>query len=149
MKSLWKLAVLAAAVALVAGLSCSFTSCLMSCARPGPHPADFHRWVHQQLNLTPEQDKVLDSQEEAFAARKEMFRKEIQQANVELATAMQEDRIYSPRVMAAVEKIHHGQADLEKATLEHIFAMKNVLTPEQFDKLLKLTGDALSRPDAP
>jgi Spy/CpxP family protein refolding chaperone len=63
---------------------------------------------------------------------------------MELATVMQEDKAYSPRVVAAVEKIHHAQSDLEKSTLEHIFAMKSVLTPEQFDKLLKLTGDALT-----
>ena len=143
MNGLWKLAGLLVAVAVVASLSCALTSRCWPRVLPQP---DFHHWVHQQLNLTPEQDKALDAQEESFAARKKLLNEEIQQANVELATVMQQDKEYSPRVVAAVEKIHHAQSDLEKATLEHIFAMKSVLTPEQFDKLLKLTGDALSKP---
>ena len=140
MNGLWKLVGLLVAVAVVASLSCSLTSHLRTQAQP----ADFHRWVHQQLDLTPEQDKALDAQEEEFAAKKKALGEKIQQANVELATTMQQDKEYSPRVIAAVEKIHQAQSDLEKATLEHIFGMKSVLTPEQFDKLLKLTGDALS-----
>ena len=144
MNGLWKFAGLLVAVAAVASLSCFLTSRLWT--QTHPHPADFHRWVHQQLNLTPEQDKALDAQEEEFATKKKVLSEEIRQANVELATAMQEDKEYSPRVVAAVERIHHAQSDLEKATLEHIFAMKSVLTPEQFDKLLKLTGDALNEP---
>ncbi len=144
MNGLGKLLGLLLAVAVVASLSCLLTSQLRTQVQP--HPTDFHHWDHQQLDLTPEQDKALDAQEEAFAAKKKALGEKIQQASVELATAMREDKEYSPRVVAAVGKIHHAQSDLEMATLEHIFSMKSVLTPEQFDKLLKLTGDALSEP---
>ena len=145
MKGFWKLVVLLAAVAAVASLSCFITRQVWP-QRTEAHPTDVHRWIHQQLNLTPDQDKALDAQEEQFATRKKVLAEEIRQANADLATAMQQDKEYSPRVVAAVERIHHAQSELEKATLEHIFGMKSVLTPEQFDKLLKLTGDALTEP---
>ena len=32
-----------------------------------------------------------------------------------------EDKTFSKRVAAAVERIHHAQGELQKATIEHIF----------------------------
>jgi len=42
------------------------------------------------------------------------------------------------RVLANSEK-------LQEATLEHVFEMKEVLTPEQYQKLLNLTADELNQ----
>ena len=69
---------------------------------------------------------------------------EIRRANKELAEAIKQDQADSPRVSAVVERIHHAQAELQKATIEHVFEMKGVLTPEQYQKLLNLTADELN-----
>ena len=61
----------------------------------------------------------------------------------ELAAAMLEDKAFSERVAAAVERIHHAQGELQKLTIEHIFDMQTVLTPQQAEKLNKLAADAL------
>ena len=48
------------------------------------------------------------------------------------------------RVSTAVERIHDAQGELQEATIEHVFEMKGVLTPEQYQKLLNLTADELN-----
>lgn len=105
---------------------------------------DPHQWLHEQLNLTAEQDKKLQPVEEKFAERKKALEAEIHQANKELATAINEDGNYSPRVQQSVDKIHHAMGELQKVTLEHLFEMHSVLTPEQRKKLNSLTTDALT-----
>jgi Spy/CpxP family protein refolding chaperone len=144
MNSLGKLLLLLVLVAVVAVSACWTTSHLL--IQQSPRPNDYHHWLHTQLGITADQDKALDKEEERFVAQKKELVEMIRQENMELATAMIEDKEYSPRVVAAVENIHHAQSELEKATLEHIFAMKPILSPEQFDKLLKLSSEALNNP---
>lgn len=105
---------------------------------------DPHQWLHEQLNLTTEQDTKLEPIEAKFAKRKEALEAEIHQANRELATAINEDGNYSPRVKQSVDKTHAAMGELQKVTLEHLFEMHSVLTPEQRKKLNSLTTDALT-----
>lgn len=105
---------------------------------------DPHQWLHDQLNLTAEQDKKLIPIEAKFAERKQTLETEMHQANRELATAINEDGNYSPRVKQSVDKIHTAMGELQNATLEHLFEMHSVLTPEQRKKLNRLTTDALT-----
>lgn len=105
---------------------------------------DPHSWLHQQLNITDEQDKKLTPIEEKFVAKKEIFEAQIMAANHELATAINEDGNYSVRVKQVADKIHKAQGELQNATLEHLFEMHSVLTAEQRKKLNNLTTDALT-----
>lgn len=105
---------------------------------------DPHQWLHEQLNITAEQDNNLVPIEAKFAERKEALEAEIHQANRELATAINEDGNYSPRVKQSVDKIHAAMGELQKVTLEHLFEMHSVLTPQQRKKLNSLTTDALT-----
>ena len=144
MSNLGKLALLLILVAIVAATACWTTSHLL--VRQTPPSNDFHHWLHTQLGITADQDKALEQEEDRFAVKRKELVAAIQADNAELASAMAQDREYSPRVQATVEKIHHAQSALEEATLAHIFAMKPILSPEQFDKLLKLTSEALNSP---
>ena len=144
MNGLGKLTLLLVLVAVVAASACWMTGHFLS--RQASRPDDFHHWLHTQLGLTADQDKALEGEEDRFAGQRKELVAAIKQDNAELATAMMEDKAYSPRVVAAVEKIHHAQSALEEATLAHIFAMKPILSPEQFDKLLRLTSEALNNP---
>jgi hypothetical protein len=64
---------------------------------------------------------------------------------MELARAIKEDKAYTPRVAAAVEHVHHCMGDLQKTSIEHVFAMRAVLSPEQGEKLLSLAQRALEQ----
>ncbi|NBX03543.1 MAG: periplasmic heavy metal sensor [Alphaproteobacteria bacterium] len=102
-----------------------------------------HNWLHEQLQITAEQDKKLAPIEQKFTAKKNDVETKIAEANRELALAINEDVDYSVRVKQAAQKIHVAQGELQKATLEHLFEMRAVLTPEQKKKLNTLTTDAL------
>jgi hypothetical protein len=145
MSGLARLVFLLVVVAFVAAVSCWTTSHLFLNRAVQP-PGDFHHWLHAQLAITPDQDKALEPEETRFATQRKELIAEIQKDNAELAGVLAQDREYSPRVMAAIEKVHHARGALEEATLQHIFAMKPILTAAQFDKLLQLTNEALNSP---
>ncbi len=105
---------------------------------------DSHQWLHEQLELTAEQDEKLVPIEAKFSSRKKQLEAEIMAENHTLATAINEDGRYSPRVREAAERINKAQGELQEATLEHLFEMRNVLTPPQRKKLNSLTTDALT-----
>lgn len=110
---------------------------------PHHNQIDAHVWLHEQIRITAEQDQKLSEIEKKFADKQHELRKKIHIGNLELAAAMLEDKTFSARVTAAVERIHHVQGELQKATIEHIFDMQTVLTPQQAEKLNKLAADAL------
>ncbi|MBY0406715.1 MAG: periplasmic heavy metal sensor [Rickettsiales bacterium] len=107
------------------------------------HMPDAHQNLHEHLGITAEQEKRLEPIEQRFQARKTELTQAINDANSELGTAIIADKSYSERVKKAVEEIHHAQGELQKQTLEHLFEMQTVLTPEQSEKLDQLAADAL------
>ena len=117
--------------------------CLNVVRPSGQSQIDAHVWLHKQISITAEQDRALTQIEKKFAEKQRQLQAEIHAGNVELANAMMEGGKFSERVATAVESIHHAQGELQKATIEHIFDMQTVLTPEQADKLNKLAADAL------
>jgi len=103
----------------------------------------FHEWLHANLALTPEQEAVLRPHEEAYEAAREEQRMEIWSAGHELANAIREHEGHSPEVAAAQERLLAAQGELQRLTLEHFFAMKEGLTPEQGERLLQWTHDSI------
>lgn len=121
-------------------------SVFWSCGRfyGKPENVESHAWLHQQLALTQEQEKKLDIIEKTFHEQAVAIEADIRQSNQELAKILSEDQRYNERVALAVERVHHAQGQLQKAAIDHFFAMRSVLTPEQAKKLNKLAVDALT-----
>jgi len=132
------------AVVAVAVLS-SFCTLRWAAARPTAFSADAHEWLHAELDLTPEQRRALEPIEAAFAERERQLTAQMRAANHELATAIGKGQPGSPEIAAAVGKIHLRMGELQKASIEHVFAMRAVLTPEQGAKLLELAQRALNQ----
>ncbi|MDO8540171.1 MAG: periplasmic heavy metal sensor [Opitutaceae bacterium] len=112
----------------------------------GSHPVvavDSHDWLHKELRVTSEQHKALEPIEARYAERERLLRERMRQANRELAAAIGKSKGSSPEVAAAVEKVHQHMGALQKASLEHLFEMRTVLTPEQGDQLLQLAQKGL------
>jgi Spy/CpxP family protein refolding chaperone len=131
------------AVAVVASLACLLTA-RWTRSLPSDH-ADAHHWIHSKLGLTAEQEKQLVPIEQRYDEQRRHFSELIRVANVELGQAILADKDDSPRVKAAIAKIQDAQGQLQDATLRHVFEMKPVLRPEQYEKLLNLTANALSQ----
>lgn len=100
-------------------------------------PASLHDVVHHDLALDKAQEARIEALETSFAGRRRSLEAEMRSANAELARAIAEERGYGPRVTAAVDHFHGSMGRLQKETIEHVFAMRAVMTPEQaaqFDK---------------
>lgn len=113
---------------------------------PHVHTRDssgWHQVLHEKLHITPEQDAKLDDIEKRYRQRRQYLEEQMRLANMELAEAIKADKAFSPRVQAATDKIHHAMGELQKATLEHLFEMRPILTDEQNRKLEQMVTDAL------
>ena len=137
-------------IALIAGvLTISLGSCYLAgwffgwSSSSHPHRADAHMWIHEHLDISREQDLALADIERRYAQQRDRLLGVIRQANSKLADAILGDRSFSPQVVSAVETIHHAQGELQRVTLEHVFEMQEILTPQQYDKLLELTASSL------
>ena len=112
-------------------------------AAPG---AELHDVLHHKLSLDAGQQERLKSLEQQFAVRRRALEMELKADNAQLAEAMEAEHGNGPRVAAAVDRCHAVLGELQKATLTHIFAMRQLLRPDQtapFDRAVvkALTDD--------
>ena len=82
-----------------------------------------------------------------FAARRDALELDMRAANIRLAQAIEAEHGYGPRVTEAIDETHRVMGELQKETLQHLFAMRVVLNRDQaamFDKSVvqALTADA-------
>ena len=106
-----------------------------------------HSFVHEQLDLDPAQEAKIEELEAQFAQRRTALEAKLRAANGELAQAMASEHQYGPRVAAAVDQSHMAMGDLQKATLEHVFAMRALMRLEQAMKFDRAVGKALTEAD--
>ncbi|MGV2497638.1 periplasmic heavy metal sensor [Pelagerythrobacter aerophilus] len=104
-----------------------------------------HDFVHEQLELTAEQDARLDQLEERYAIETAQRQLEVRRANAALAAAMDSEHQYGPKVSTAIDQVHTSMGELQKATVRHVFAMREILDEDQqreFDRQVarSLTG---------
>jgi nickel and cobalt resistance protein CnrR len=123
--------------------ACAFYFSSYFLRRSAAGPVNYHYWIHSQLGLSPKEENELEPIEAKFARRRDELIASIREANEELAEGLMADKADSKRVRAAVQKIHHAQGELQQAVLDHVFEMRPVLTPEQYDHLISLTARAL------
>jgi len=57
---------------------------------------------------------------------------------------MEAEHGYGPEVSAAVDHTHQVMGELQKETLEHLFAMRAVLTPDQAARFDRTVTKALT-----
>lgn len=129
-------------IAAVAALAC-YTTLRLSKPHLTVDDVTSHEWLHHELNLTDAQLKALEPVEAQFGEHQRQLANALHEANRQLAQVMAEDKAYTPRVAAAVEHVHHSMGDLQKVSIEHVFAMRAKLSPEQGDRLLELAQKVL------
>lgn len=112
-----------------------------------PEPAQksaLHAMVHEELSLSAEQEDRLSVVEATFAQRRQTLETEMQKANAELAAAIRVSETAGPEVEAAVHHFHDAMGDLQAATIDHVFAMRAILTPEQREHFDEKISEALT-----
>lgn len=136
------IALIAAAVAI--GASWAARSMMAADHHSG---SELHSFVHEQLDLDSRQEAKIEALEAQFAQRRTALEAKLMAANGELAQAMASEHQYGPRVAAAVDHAHMAMGDLQKATLEHVFAMRALMRPDQAVRFDRAVGKALTEAD--
>ena len=129
------------AVAFAAGLGGVWLGQAISASTP--HHASLHEAIHRDLDLSAAQRERIEGLEHDFDARRQALEVEMRTANAELATAVREEHGYGPRVTAAIEHCHHVMGELQSATMAHVFAMREVMTPDQQQRFDGIVASAL------
>jgi nickel and cobalt resistance protein CnrR len=104
--------------------------------------AELHALLHEGLDLDAAQHAKLDAIEKDFANTRRTLDALLRADNARMAEAIAAEHVYGPRVAAAVDGSHRSMAAVQKATLEHVFAMRAILRPDQaakFDAALDRT----------
>jgi Spy/CpxP family protein refolding chaperone len=114
---------------------------------PEPSETELHAFLHRQLDLTADQQAKLEKIEADFATRRNAIETGMRSDNSRLAEAIAAEQGYGPRVSAAIDHSHMLMGDLQKVTLEHIFAMRAVLRPDQKNKFDRAVVKALTDPE--
>ena len=96
-----------------------------------PSESEIHSVLHKQLKLDAAQHAKVEAIEQRFAVRRAALELEMRAANAHLAEAIAAEHGYGPQVTAAIDHSHHVMGEMQKETLEHLFAMRTVLTPAQ------------------
>lgn len=112
---------------------------------PPQHPRnELHDLIHEELKLDAGQHARLDELERRFALRRRALELELRADNARLADAIQSEHGNGPAVAAAVERSHHVMGELQKETLAHLFAMRQLLRPDQAAKFDSAVTRALT-----
>ena len=90
-----------------------------------------HQFVHEELVLTEDQNSRLETLEARFAVERAALESSLRAANARLAQAMDAEHEYGPEVSAAIDDVHGQMGELQKATVQHVFDMREILEPEQ------------------
>ena len=109
----------------------------------GGSEKDFHHWMHEQLHLTESQHEALEPLEQAFEEKSRKLKADMDAAGRELAEVVRKGDADSPEIDAALVRLNTAQTELQGVMLEHFFAMKEHLDPEQAEKLLEWTHDSI------
>jgi len=111
---------------------------------PRPVENELHELLHSSLDLDAAQDQRLEAIEKNFAVRRQALELELRANNARLAEAIETEHGYGPKVAGAVDRSHQAMGQLQKETLEHIFAMRAVLRPDQAAKFDQAVVKALT-----
>lgn len=96
-----------------------------------PVESELHQLLHDELDLDAGQKQRIEEIEAQFAVKRQALEREMRADNARLAAAIEAEHGYGPAVSGAVDRSHHVMGELQKATLEHVFAMRGVLRPDQ------------------
>ena len=105
-----------------------------------------HQFVHEELVLTEDQNSRLETLEARFAVERAALESSLRAANARLAQAMDAEHEYGPEVSAAIDDVHGQMGELQKATVQHVFDMREILEPEQqrlFDRKVSRRSPAI------
>jgi Spy/CpxP family protein refolding chaperone len=138
MPRVWRTILITAAVAFVSAALGVYVG--LTLGPSAARRASLDDVMHRELALSAEQDAAIEEIEARYARRKSALEAEMRAATRDIAAAVSEDGSYTPRVNSAVDHFHTTMGELQRATIEHVFEMRAVLSPQQrrkFDEIVR------------
>lgn len=127
---IWRAGVVATAL----GLTSGFAGVWLGMNVLGHHDgasANLHAIIHDELALDREQEAAIEALEASFATQKTGYEDRVMEARRAIGRALLADREMSADVTEAAEAFHDVMGELQLATLNHIMAMREVMTEDQ------------------
>lgn len=110
-----------------------------------PAGTQLHRLLRDKLDLSEAQHAQIGALEQRFAVRKQTLEFELRADNAKLASAIETEHGYGPQVSATIDHSHMVMGQLQKETLEHVFAMRALLNPAQAAQFDRVVVKALTQ----
>ncbi len=104
---------------------------------------DFHEQLYRAVDLTPDQRERLAVVEARYKKEEAYQREALRIANRNLANLLEHEDAYNENVEAAIVEIHTAMNELQVLTIKHLYAMREILTPEQRTEFDRLVADTL------
>lgn len=106
--------------------------------------AELHEVLHRELKLDNAQQNRLAALEEQYALQRKVIEAALRADNARLAVAIETEHGYGPQVAAAIDASHADMGQLQKDTLAHVFAMRQILHPDQARRFDRAVVKALT-----
>lgn len=107
-------------------------------------PQQLDELLHHRLHLTAAQERQLAALEADFAVHRRDFATQMRAANRDIARAITVRHDYDAEAQAAVNQLHRAMMELQDATVQHVLAMRALLTPDQVPQFDRIVDQALA-----
>jgi hypothetical protein len=140
-----RLSVLIIALTLVTAMIGGWVGVNYGLRRTHPRP-QLDQLVHTQLHLTPVQNDKLAQLEAEFALKQTQFEADMRAANRDIASAITVRHAYDADTQAAIDRLQSAMIGLQQATVQHVIAMRALLSDEQVEQFDRTINQALVVP---
>ncbi len=107
-------------------------------------PRQLDQLLHEELHLSAAQDEKLATLEADFAEKRARFEDEMRAANHDIALAITMRHQYDKGTEAAIDRLHRAMIGLQQATVQHVIAMRALLSGNQVDQFDRTVNQALA-----
>jgi len=95
------------------------------------HEIELHQTLHSEMVLSAQQSSRMAILERTYTDRRTALERQQVANRAELAAAIASEHRFGPNVSAAVNRSQATNSQLQRVTLEHIFAMRGLLDADQ------------------
>ena len=107
-------------------------------------PPQLDQLLHSGLHLSTAQDEQLATLEADFAVKRATFEAEMRAANRDIARAITVRHQYDKDAEVAIDRLHRAMIGLQQATVQHVIAMRGLLSADQVDQFDRTVDQALA-----
>jgi nickel and cobalt resistance protein CnrR len=107
-------------------------------------PQQLDELLHQRLHLSAAQKQQLTALEADYALRRRGYETQMRAANRDIARAITVRHRYDDDAQSAISQLHRAMMELQEATVQHVLAMRALLTADQVHQFDQTVDQALT-----